>query len=128
VPFLIDTDVAIHLRDRDAVVMGKVRALTGPILLSIISRVELESGVYREPKLAPIRRAELGIVLLATAILPFDEPAVAVYGSIVAAAGYSRRKLLHRMIAAQALVHDLILITMNAGDFQDVPNLKLIGW
>jgi tRNA(fMet)-specific endonuclease VapC len=128
VPFLIDTNVAIHLRDRDQAVIGRIRALTEPILLSIISRVELEGGVFRDPKLASVRRAELDIVLAALTVLQFDEACVTAYGSIVSAAGYSRRKLLDRMIAAQALVHDLTLVTMNASDFSDVPKLKLVGW
>jgi predicted nucleic acid-binding protein len=46
----------------------------------------------------------------------------------VAAAGYSRRKLLDRMIAAQALVHRAELVTFNTGDFSDVPGLKLCVW
>jgi predicted nucleic acid-binding protein len=47
--------------------------------------------------------------------------------AIVAAAGYSRRKLLDRMIAAQALVHKATLVTMNAGDFSDLPGLTLLA-
>jgi len=47
---------------------------------------------------------------------------------IVASAGYSRRKLLDRMIAAQALVHRATLITFNPDDFADVPNLSLLAW
>ena len=38
------------------------------------------------------------------------------YGTIVASAGYSWRKLLDRMIAAQALVHRATLVTFNPGD------------
>jgi tRNA(fMet)-specific endonuclease VapC len=46
---------------------------------------------------------------------------------IVEAVGYSRRKL-DRMIAAQALVHRATLVTLNAGDFRDVPGLDLLPW
>jgi predicted nucleic acid-binding protein len=42
--------------------------------------------------------------------------------------GYSRRKLLDRMIAAQALDHRATLVTLNAGDFRDVPGLELLSW
>jgi predicted nucleic acid-binding protein len=46
---------------------------------------------------------------------------------IVEAVGYSRRKL-DRMIPAQALVHRATLVTLNAGDFRDVPGLDLLPW
>jgi predicted nucleic acid-binding protein len=47
--------------------------------------------------------------------------------SYVASAGYSRRKLLDRMIAAQALVHRATLVTFNP-DFSDVPGLSSLVW
>ena len=39
-----------------------------------------------------------------------------------------RRKLLDRMIAAQALVHRATLVTRNAADFRDVPGLSILEW
>jgi len=61
-------------------------------------------------------------------VLAFDEASGDAYRMIVAAAGYSRRKLLDRMIAAQALVHQATLVTRNPSDFQDVPGLELLVW
>ena len=46
----------------------------------------------------------------------------------MASAGYSRRKLLDRMIAAQALVHRAALATRNASDYADIPSLSLLRW
>ena len=46
--FLLDTNVAIHLRDGDPAVTQKVAALQGAVLMSIVTRVELQGGVYRE--------------------------------------------------------------------------------
>ena len=60
--YLIDTDVAIHLRDGDADVTAKVGALDDAIVMSIITRVELEGGVYRVPAQAPVRRARLVVI------------------------------------------------------------------
>jgi predicted nucleic acid-binding protein len=129
VAFLLDTNVAIHLRDGDPMVTQKVAALKGAILISIVTRVELEGGVYREPALAPIRRARLDAMLSAIPALAFDDLATKTYGTIVASAGYSRRKLLDRMmIAAQALVHRSTLVTFNQEDFSDVPGLSLLVW
>ncbi len=126
--FLLDTDVAIHLRDGDPAVTAKVAALDDAVLMSIVTRVELEGGVYRDPAHAPVRRARLDAILAAVPTLAFDDEAADAYGAIVADAGYSRRKLLDRMIAAQALVHRASLVTMNAGDYADIPELALLAW
>ena len=126
--FLLDTDVAIHLRDGDAVVTGKVAALQDAVLMSIVTRVELEGGVYREPAYAAIRRARLDAILAAVPAIAFDDAAADAYGVIVASAGYSRRKLLDRMIAAQALVHRASLVTMNADDYAEIAGLSLQAW
>ncbi len=126
--FLLDTDVAIHLRDGDPQVMEKVAALGGAVLLSIVTRVELEGGVYREPAYAQIRRGRLDAILAAVPTIAFDDAAADAYRDIVASAGYSRRKLLDRMIAAQALVHRASLVTMNAEDYADIPGLSLLAW
>jgi tRNA(fMet)-specific endonuclease VapC len=128
VPYLIDTNVAIHLRDRDPAIRSKVQALGDGILLSVISRVELEGGVYNDPSKAASRRVGLDLVLASVLVVPFDDVAAATYGSIVAALGFSRRKLIDRMIAAQALINGATLVTMNPGDFNDVPGLQVMAW
>jgi predicted nucleic acid-binding protein len=124
----LDTNVAIHLRDGDETVTSRVAALEGAILLSVISRVELEGGVYRDPAQAGIRRPRLDAMLAALPVLAFDDTAANAYRQIVEAVGYSRRKLLDRMIAAQALVHRATLVTLNSSDFRDVPGLELLSW
>lgn len=126
--YLIDTDVAIHLRDGDAGVTAKIGALEDAMLMSIVTRVELEGGVYRDPSQAHVRRARLDVILKAIPALAFDDAAADAYGAIVAHAGYSRRKLLDRMIAAQALVHRSTLVTMNSADYADIPDLQVLAW
>jgi tRNA(fMet)-specific endonuclease VapC len=126
--YLLDTNVAIHLRDGDPAVTSQIAALEGAILLSVISRVELEGGVYRDPAQTGIRRPRLDAMLAALPVLAFDDSAADAYRQIVEAVGYSCRKLLDRMIAAQALVHRATLVTMNAVDFRDVPGLELLSW
>jgi predicted nucleic acid-binding protein len=66
--------------------------------------------------------------LAALPVLAFDDAAADAYRQIVEVVGYSRRKLLDRMIAAQALVHRTTLVTLNRGDFLDVPGLDLLSW
>ena len=124
--YLLDTDVAIHLRDGDPAVTERIAALEDAVLMSIVTRVELEGGVYRDLAYAPIRRARLDAILAAVPTVAFDDAAAEAYGAIVAHAGCSRRKLLDRMIAAQAVVHRATLVTMNAPDFAGIPGLALL--
>jgi len=126
--FLLHTNVAIHLRDGDEDVAGRVEALGERPALSIVSRVELENGVYRDPQWTAVRRAALDAILRRTPTVDFGEAELKAYRRIVEAVGYSRPRTLDRMIAAAALVHGLTLITMNGSDFRDVPDLKLEVW
>ena len=126
--FLLDTNVAIHLRDGDPGILQLVAALDDAVLMSIVTRVELEGGVYREPAHAQARRLRLDAMLAALPTLAFDDAAAEAYGAIVGQAGFSCRKLLDRMIAAQALVHRATLVTMNADDFTDIRGLSVTAW
>ena len=109
--FLLDTNVAIHLRDGDPTVTQKVAALQDAVLMSIVTRVELEGGVYREPAHAPVRRARLDAMLSAIPAWAFDDIAAETYGS-----------------TAQTLVHRATLVTFNPDDFSDVPGLSSLVW
>jgi tRNA(fMet)-specific endonuclease VapC len=128
VAFLLDTNVAIHLRDGDPGITSRVEQLDGAILMSVVTRVELEGGVHRDTTYASLRRARLDVIFSAIPSLAFGDEAADAYARIVAQAGYSRRKLLDRMIAAQALVHRATLVTLNADDFSDVRDLRLLVW
>jgi predicted nucleic acid-binding protein len=128
VSFILDTNIAIHLRDRDLEIAAKIDELQAPLALSVVSRVELEAGVYTDRAKAEVRRRRLDIMLQSIAVLPFDDAAAVAYGKILAAAGFSRRKTFDRMIAAQALVHRATLVTRNGDDFRDVPGLAMLEW
>jgi len=126
--FVIDTNVAIYLRDGHPLVTSRIAELGSGIVLSIITQVELEGGVYRDFSQAAVRRSRLDAILATFPILDFDASCAEAYRQIVGAAGYPRRKVLDRMIAAQAIAHRAHLVTMNAADFRDIPGLSLIEW
>jgi predicted nucleic acid-binding protein len=125
---LLDTNIAIHLRDLNGDVLARLADLDESPLMSILTSVELEGGVHVHPEFAKWRRDRIDAMREEFDILPFDAPCAAAYGHIVAVVGYSRRKIIDRMIAATALVHGLTLITIDGGDFRDVPGLKLDVW
>jgi len=126
--WLLDTSVAILLRDVESGADVRLAALDTIPALSIVSQVELEGGVVAKPSLAAKRRAALDRMLATLPVLPFDAPCVAGYRRIVEQAGFSRRKIVDRMIAATALAHRLTLVTLNGADFADIPELALEVW
>jgi len=102
--------------------------LDPPVFLSLVSRVELEDGVYRDPSLAAARRAALDLMLRHLPTIDFGEVEIAAYRAILETVGYSRRKTLDRMIGATALANDLALVTTNPADFRDIAGLDLVTW
>jgi tRNA(fMet)-specific endonuclease VapC len=125
---MLDTSVAIHLRDRDPRIMDRVVALDEPVMISIVTRVELEGGVQRDAATSAIRRTRLNTMLATLQTVPFGDEAADAYRAILEAVGFSRRKVLDRMIAAQALTHRAAVVTMDADDFNDVPGLEVVAW
>ncbi|WP_375391281.1 PIN domain-containing protein [uncultured Sphingomonas sp.] len=126
--FLIDTNVAIHLRDGDEPFVSWAATQTEPINLSLISVVELQAGLVASEPLLRNRLRGYDDLLSFVMVLPLDRPIVDTYGRIIRAAGFSRPRLLDRLIAATAIVHELTLVTINGSDFRDIPGLKLEVW
>ncbi len=125
---LIDTNIAILLRDREPSTIARIGALAGEALISVVTQVELEGGVYAKPKLTAARRASLDVLMQTLIVLPFGDEALLAYRGIVAERGFVRQRLLDRMIAATALVYGVTLITCNGNDFRNVSGLKLEIW
>ena len=123
---LLDTSVAIYVRDSD-VFAARLEGLDARPLLSAVTRVELENGVY-DSAWASVRRANLDAMLRHMASLDFGEAEIAAYRAIVAEAGYSRRRVVDRMIAATAIANGLTLATLNPADVRDIPGLALEAW
>ena len=124
----IDTDIAIALRDADEGTHRQVGALPEIPSLSLVTRIELESGVNAEPALSAQRRQLLEILLDTYPVEMVSEADVLAYGAIVRALGYDRRTTLDRLIAAQAIARDATLITRNGRDFRKIEDLKLEEW
>jgi len=126
--YLLDTSVAIQLRDGDRTFRSLLTTVDEIPSISAITRVELEGGVYANAALADKRRKAIDALLRQFIILDFTNEIAEVYGTIIERAGFSRRKIADRMIAATALAHGLALVTLNGRDFRDVPGLELVEW
>lgn len=127
-PYLLDTSAAILLRDDDSQAKSALAKISSMPSISAITKVELEGGVYARAEMMQQRRVRLDAMLEVMDVIDFDSEMARSYGQIVAACGYSRRKIIDRMIAATALIADLTLITLNGDDFSDIKGLQLEIW
>jgi tRNA(fMet)-specific endonuclease VapC len=128
VGYLIDTNIAIHLRDGDAKVLARFAAHAGGVAMSALTLTELERGLYKNPALTAARTPRLDSVLRHIPVLPYDEAAALAYGRIIAQRGWAKGKDYDRMIAAHAISTRSILVTNNASDFAGIAGLALEDW
>lgn len=126
-PLLLDTSVAVALLEDVPSVTERTMQIDGQFL-SVISRVELEAGVYRQPSLIDERRRRLDTFLQQVEELEFTGREAAAYSAIIAAKGFSRRLVTDRMIAATAVSYGITIATLNPRDFRDIPGLSVEDW
>ncbi|RHW18082.1 type II toxin-antitoxin system VapC family toxin [Sphingomonas gilva] len=124
---LVDTNIAIYLRDSNPVVLERMAGLDGRPFISIVTLVELEGGAAHSAASSEHRR-RIDELLSWVDVLPFGMAEAVEYGHIVQSSGYNRSRLLDRMIAAQAIAAGARLITINGKDFTDIPGLNLEVW
>lgn len=126
--YLIDTNIAIALRDGEPNVLRQFADHATGVAMSALTLAELERGLYKNPALTAVRTPRLDSVVRHIPVLPFDAEAARSYGRIIAQCGWARGRDFDRMIAAHAISTRSILVTNNAGDFADIPGLTLENW
>jgi tRNA(fMet)-specific endonuclease VapC len=124
----IDTNIAIALRDADRETHMRVLALDETPVISMMTRIELENGAHKVLGDTGRRKLLLDRLLETLKVEMFTHPDIVAYGAIVHALGYDRRKTLDRLIAAQAIARNAVLITRNGRDFRDISGLRLEEW
>lgn len=127
-PFLIDTNIAIHARDGTDTVLDKLAQNDGEVLLSSLSLAELQRGVFKDAKFTALRQTRLEVLLRGIPVIPFDALAALAYGRIIAQCGWAKGRDFDRMIAAHAISSGSVLVTDNEADFRDVPGLMVENW
>ena len=125
---LVDTNILIFLQERNADIARRIVELTVRPAMSLITLIELEGGIARNANEASARREALNRLSRRITTIPMDHNVVGAYARILASTGFSRPRILDRLIAATAIAHDLTLITTNGPEFRDIPGLKLEVW
>jgi len=118
--FLLDANICIYLlAGRSAAAVRRVEGCEqGLLVTSVIAYAEVMLGAYRLNAVSQARA-----FFRAIPVLPFDAGS----GDCYAALPF-RRARFDRLIAGQALQHDLTVVTGNVDDFADIPGLKVENW
>jgi tRNA(fMet)-specific endonuclease VapC len=124
---LIDTNIAISMANGDDAVITRVSTLPRPPLMSIVSQVELV-GILSDAAAEETHRHRVEAILQRVEMLPFTSKEADAYGDIIRHLGFSRRLIVDRMIAAQALVARATLATLHRRDFEAISNLVVEDW
>ena len=125
---MFDTSVAIAFRDQHEPTLERAGRLDQIVVLPILAVVELEGGVAAANVDRDKRRASLDRMYALLEIVPFTEREAAVYRQIVTRLGFSRPKIIDRMIAAQAITAGARLATLNPRDFRGIADLQIDDW
>ena len=129
--YLIDTCVWIDV-EQGRIGPADVATITedAPVFLSPITLAELKLGVEvcTDPAVKQQRQVTLRRMLRKPTV-QIDGDTSQVFGDIAAALMQQGASHRHRTqdlwLAAQAIQHDLHLLTRNGSDFRDIPGLRL---
>jgi len=130
-PALLDTDTLSNLLRQDGVVVTHARtylAEHGQFSLSVITRYEVLRGL--QARGAPTRIETFDNFCAQNTILSVTDAiatkAAEIYGTL-----HRRGELIADadiLIAASALVNDLVLVTNNVGHFRRIDDLRIDNW
>lgn len=130
--FLIDTNLWIAV-ERGRLSAADIHAITqqAPVFLSPVNLAEIRFGIdlmvdkkHRQRAMAMLRR------LRRKPLLRITGETAEIFGTVAAELTKTGRgsdfRIQDLWLAAQAIQRKCTLLTANAKDFQDIPNLKLI--
>ena len=130
--YLLDTNVVSDVQRRLPKPTAWLASVDpASVSLSVISLGEIERGIAKQRRVEPERAARLDVWLRelrrdnADRILAVTEDVALAWGRITAG---PTRSSADSLIAATALVHDLVLVTRNVADFEDFGLTVLNPW
>lgn len=128
--FLLDTDTCIYALKQRRDVLDQILAQNeDDIGVSVITEAELRTGVAKsDSPLKSLRMLEN--FLRPFTIVEFTSSDTTVYAQVRARLERAGTPIgtLDTIIAAQALAHDLTLVTNNEREFRRVPGLRIENW
>ncbi|NDB69524.1 MAG: PIN domain-containing protein [Methylocystaceae bacterium] len=123
--FLLDASVTFAVACGERLTLNKLARLeTGTAALSAIVWSELLAAAQDDARLMK----NLDLLRQNLDILPFDLASAQSYGALVPQLTPKRRRVLDRMVAAQALELGARLITLTPDIFSDIPGLTVEDW
>jgi len=125
--FLLDTNACIDfLLGRSDKLAGRIEAALGQLAISTMTVAELNVG-SRTSSDEPGDKRRIDTFVTGLIIEPFDLESADAYAKLVREVGI-RRASFDRLIGAQAIRLNAILVTRNGKDFADIPGLKVEDW
>lgn len=129
--YLLDTNVLSDFVRGDPAVMARLRQEAPPQLaVSVITEMEIEYGLARNPHLAPRVREAIRTLLSAISVLPFEREDARVAAQLRASLNTQGTPIgaYDLLLAACALRRGLKIVTHNAREFVRVGGLGLEDW
>lgn len=129
--YLLDTNVLSDFARGEQGVMARLRQEAPPQLtVSVITELEVEYGLARNPGLAPRVREAMRMLLNTIVVLPFEREDARVAAQLRASLNERGTPIgaYDLLLAACALRRGLKIVTHNAREFARVGGLGLEDW
>lgn len=124
---LLDASVLFAAASSEMATLARLSRLSiAEVAIPAVAYGELLSAAahHKNPRLAE----NLSLIAQNFDILPFDRKAADAFGALMRKVEPKRRRMLDRMVAAQAIAEGLSLATLAPEDYADVAGLDLERW
>ena len=129
--YLLDTNVLSDFARGERAVMARLRQEAPPQLaVSVVTEMEVEYGLTRNPDLAPRVREAMRMLLNTISVLPFEREDARVAAQLRASLNSQGTPIgaYDLLLVACALRRGLKIVTHNAREFVRVGGLGLEDW
>ena len=129
--YLLDTNVLSDFVRGEPAVMTRLRREAPPQLaVSVITEMEIEYGLARNPNLAPRVREAMRVLLNTVSVVPFEREDARVAAQLRANLNSQGTPIgaYDLLLAASALRRGLKIVTHNAREFARIGGLGLEDW